>query len=166
MRKSKIKRFGGRLALITAVAALTAAVGASAASATVVVNPSEGIEWTGDTVNVSGTTGIPAGTTHVTIVVCNAEAIPGTRCDKNSGTPGFVEVGSYSGSGVVIGLQRGPWIDYDFTKGTPPKEGATTTTCLSESEGGEACAVVVSFYEKLEKGFKQLGADAAPILFE
>lgn len=165
MFKSKIKRLGGRLALITTATALTMAAAASAASATVVVNPSEGIEWTGDTVSVLGTTGIPTGTTHVAIVVCNAEAIPGTRCDASSGTPGFKTVGEY-GTGISIPLRRGPWVDFDFTAGTPPAEKATTTTCLSESEGGEQCAVVVSFYQMTKEGPKQLGADGAPVFFE
>src|SRR5262245_36227133 len=130
MTKSKIKRLGRRLALITGLIALTAAVGASAASAAVTVTPNTGIAFTGAKVSVTGNE-IPASATHVTAVVCNMSATPGTKCDaEGSGTPGFVTRASYE-AGTSIPVRRGPWVNFDFTKGTPPTESGGSTTCYS-----------------------------------
>lgn len=164
MFESKIKRLGGRLALITAAAALMAAVGASAASAAVTVTPSAGIAWTGAEVSVTGNE-IPAGTTDVAIVVCNASVTLGTRCDNESATPGFKSLAQYE-AGIAIKVQRGPWVDFDFSKGTPAEELESETTCFSKkANAGDACSVVVSFY-KTKGGFAQLGTQVAPITFE
>ena len=170
MFKSKIKRLGGRLALITAVTALTAAAGASAASAEVFPTPNTGIAFTGAKISVTGNE-IPAKATHVTIVVCNMSATPGTKCDATgSGTPGFVTRASYE-AGVLIPVRRGPWVNWDFTKGTPPTESGGSTTCFSaEKAAGSPCAVVASFYEITFPGgvevIKQLGAQAGSITFK
>jgi hypothetical protein len=164
MTKSRINRLGRRLALITALTALMAAAGASAASAAVTVTPNAGIAWTGASVSVTGNE-IPTGTDSVAIVVCNASATLGTRCDNESATPGFVTKAAYE-AGVAINVQRGPWVDFDFSVGTPAEELETETTCFSAKEkAGDACSVVVSFY-KTTGGFAQLGAQAAAITFE
>lgn len=165
MFQSKINGRGGRVALLAALSALMVAVGASAASAKVIVTPNEGVE-SGSNVVVSGTAP-PTGTTEVTAILCNATAEPGERCDPVSGTPGFKTATAYA-TGFEMLVRRGAWADWNFSMGFPPSqpEPATTTTCFSESEGGEPCEVVVSFYEATEKGPKQLGTDVAPISFE
>jgi hypothetical protein len=169
MFKTKIKRLGGRLALITAVTALMAAAGASAASATVTPTPSTGIAFTGAEISVTGNE-IPSGTTDVALVVCNMTATPGTKCDVDSGTPGFVTRASYE-AGVSIPVRRGPWTNYDFTKGTPPSESGGNTTCYSaEKAAGSPCAVLAAFYELTFPGgvevIKYLGAQAGSITFK
>jgi hypothetical protein len=171
MIQSKIKGLGARIALLAALSALMVAAGASAASAEPTVTPNTGIAWTGEKVLVSGS--VPAGTAHVAIVVCNATGTLGKRCDKESGTPGFITPTAYE-AGVLIPLRR-TWADFDFTKGTPATPVGTSTTCISETEteeeaeevGSDPCLVVVNFYETTEKGPKPIGSpDTAPVLFE
>jgi hypothetical protein len=165
MFKSALKG-SKRGALIGILAAVMVAASATAASAAVGVSPSSGIAWTGAQVTVKAVGAAPTGTTHVAAVVCNSEGSPGTRCDAESGTPGFISIGQYE-AGYAIPVQRGPWVDFDFTKGTPPTELETTTECYSAKEAaGSACIVAVSFYQMTEKGPKQLGADWASISFE
>lgn len=169
MTKSKIKRLGRRLALITGLIGLMATVGASAASAEVIVNPNSGLAFSTN-VSVTGTE-IPAGTTDVTIVVCNTTTVPGKKCDlEGSGTFGFDSVGNYE-SGISIPVRRGPWTNYDFTTGSPFPSGGSTTCFSEELKAGSPCAVVVSFYEIFENEEEEvvinhLDADLAPITFK
>jgi hypothetical protein len=165
MLVSRVKGMGRRVALLGVLSALMLAVGASAASASVVVSPGGPYNAT-QTVTVSGTPKAEA--THVAIVACNVSAgeeFWGTRCDINSATPGFKTVADYAG-GVKITIDRGSWQDYDFTTGTPTPVEESETTCLNVASEGEQCAVVVSYYKVEGKLVTQLGAEAANVLFK
>lgn len=159
--------FGRRVALLAALTALAGAAFATAASAKVVVTPDTGLPWEGAEVTVSGTTH-PTGADDVAIVLCNATAPTGERCDPESGTPGFRSIADYTNGSIVIPVRRGPWTDFDFRFGVPPDELESTTTCYSEiEEDGDACKVVVSFYDTVGKAAVPIGVpESAPITFE
>jgi len=148
MIQSRIRGLGQRVVLTTAMAALTVGFGAASASAAVVVAPNTGLNPAGQGVNVSGTTA-PSGTASVALVACNAESPRGSRCDLASAVS-LQPVATYLTTGIAVTVRRGEWSDYDFTKGFPPAELESTTTCLSAELGGEQCEVVVSFYNQFK----------------
>lgn len=148
MIQSRTRGLGRRVVLITAMAALTVGLGAASASAAVVVAPNAGLNPAGQTVNVTGTSA-PSGAASVALVACNAEAPRGERCDLSSAVS-LQPVATYLTTGIAVNVRRGEWSDYDFTKGFPPAELESATTCLSAELGGEQCEVVASFYNQFK----------------
>lgn len=163
MIQSKSKGLGGRLALLLALAALMAMIGASAAAAKVTLSASTNLPEEA-LVTVSGKT-VPTGTDHVAIAVCSTKAAPGKQCDRESGTgETFASESEYT-EGVSVPVRRS-WLGFDFTMGLPAKATGEGTTCYGTSSTvGDACDVFVSFYSTSE-GFKHLGSEAASIDFE
>lgn len=161
-------RLGRRFALIGAAAAAIAAFGASSAFASVSLSPEGPYSNSAPTaVTVSGTPEGPgAEAEFVGVVVCNTEAAPGTRCDIVSATEGLEPIEAYEESEIQILVRRGPWQDWNFTSGSPTPVLGSETACLSESKGGDQCAVFVSYYQLEGKTLKQVDVDVAPIVFQ
>jgi len=162
-----VRKGAGRTGLALAAVAAVLAVVAPAASASVNLSPGGPFAEV-DATTVSGAP--PAAfseATQVAISVCNVETgvTPGTRCDIEGSTPGFVTVAKYA-EGVELQVQRGPWQDYTFVKGAPEKVTGSFTTCDNQAGEGDKCAVVVSYYKPAGMGFTQLGAEAKAIVFE
>lgn len=164
MIQSRIRGLGRRAALAAAMASLAVGFSTAAASAEVIVTPATELPATAE-VRVHGTEP-PTGTAFVALVVCNAEATRGERCDLGSAVP-MQPVSSYlTPPGIPMTVFRGEWLDYDFTSGFPPKELESTTTCLNEAEppAGEECEVVASFYNQFKAPL--FPPEGAPITFK
>lgn len=170
MSSHKFRGIGGRFALLMTAAALTLAVGASAASASISLSP-EGPYSSAEggqkqtSVTVKGTSPFP-GTTEVAIAVCNENSLVlGERCDLASATAGLKPLSQYN-TGLTIKVRRGPWPDWDFTSGSPT-EGELETTCKKTAEEvpNSQCAVVVSYYEATKMGPARLGEEKKAIFF-
>ena len=155
-----------RLGLLVALAALVSGIVAASASATVNLSPAGPYASAGAEITVSGTSPLK-GATNVAIAVCNVASgvEPGTRCDGEKAIPGLKSLASYE-AGLALVVRRGPWTDWDFTKGAPV-EGTTKTTCKKSGEvANSQCAVVVSYYEVSGAEVKQVGAEAKNIFFK
>jgi len=166
MKPVKGKR-ARRAAMISAVTALMLGLSAPVALGSITITPAApGPYESGGAYPVKGVP--PAGKaqeegTHVTLAVCNLTEAPGKLCDKE-GSVGFRTLGEYA-IGIPLELERGPWFNWDFTKGMPEKL-ATETTCKNIAKEGEPCGVVVSYYKLAGEEVAQLDAEVAPIEFE
>jgi hypothetical protein len=157
------KRFG----LLVAVAALVSGIAAASAFASVNLSPAGPYASAGASVKVSGSSPFK-GTTHVAVATCNVASgvEPGTRCDGPKAIPGLKTLAEYEAGSLELEVRRGPWTDWDFTKGAPVK-GTTETTCKKTGEAANSqCAVVVSFYEVKGAEVKQVGAQTKNISFK
>lgn len=161
---------GKRLALAGVSMALALGVIAPSAFASVEF-PAGPYPATGSTpVTVEGLAdGTATGATGVAIVVCNAEAVLGARCDKASASGGSEEVvepiANYN-EGITINVRKGSWQDFSYLMGVPPeKVNGSTTTCKGSGTDSQ-CAVVVSFYKGSLSAPEPLAVQSESITFE
>jgi len=162
MTSQTFKRMGRRIALVGAMAALMAGFTAGAASAEVVVLPEEPLAAE-QTVGVVGTPS-NAEATFVAIALCNNSVEPGTRCDGEKAVPGLKTKAELA-EGVELVVRKGPWVDWDFTKGKPQK--LTSETTCEGAPALDPCAVFVSHYKKVMGVTVPLfTSDIVPVVFE
>lgn len=166
MAATRSRRLFKRLGLLVAVAALVSGIAAASAFGSVNLSPAGPYASAGAVVKTSGSSPFK-GTTHVAVATCNVASgvVPGTRCDGAKAIPGLKTLAEYE-AGLNIEVRRGPWTDWDFTKGAPVK-GSTETTCKKTGEAANSqCAVVVSYYEVNGSEVKQVGAETKNISFK
>ncbi|ABY24279.1 hypothetical protein RSal33209_2553 [Renibacterium salmoninarum ATCC 33209] len=143
--KKKSRLFAVPAAAVAVVAlGLLSAMPAQAA----VTNPVNGSSVvSGSSVTVQGT--VPTGAGFYAISSCNVAKTPGTACNGESGraTRLTAAASSYSNSVII----DGDFNNFDFTTRQP---GVGSTTCLNTAKdnGGEQCAIVVSYYGKTPAG--------------
>lgn len=113
-----------------------------------VTNPVNGSSVAGgSSVTVQGS--VPSGAGFYAISSCNVNQAPGTACNGEAGraTRLTAATGKYSNSVIV----DGEFDNFNFVTRQP---GTGSTTCLNtaQNNGGEQCAIVISYYGKTPTG--------------